>query len=149
MKSSAQLRDMRRIAEIRELQRKRAEADAFEATSRTATAEGNRNKVRDMLDEKIQCWNMSVSGSNFDLGATQFWADAIGTGSIDLAETENKLNDSRDADKRARNEWARALGYAEQSRSAERSAQKGYNNRLSELRLTEMADQFTHRAAVS
>jgi hypothetical protein len=140
---SFRARTLRRLAELRALQRKKSEAQVAQSNVRSKHAEAAREKAAESLAADEEAWTQSLARA--DLALTAAWAaQAVKS----AQEHRRSLRDAALADEaleRARRDCSHAIARAEAIDDIARAVVKKLSARREEARLLEMADREARR----
>ena len=107
------VKTMRRIAEVRALQRQAAEQRAAGAASEQRKLEGQRKDAAEHLGEEEQSWSVSLSSSSLDLHLAGAWSASIRTGHDSLGRLDQQVRNAADESARQRDAWRTAIACSE------------------------------------
>lgn len=140
---SFRARTLKRLAELRALQRKKSEAQVAQADARSRRAEAAKARAAENLTADEEAWAASMARADLTLAAA--WAAQAAKS---LQEHASLSNDAASADRalhRARQDCSQAIARAEAIEDVARSAVKKLAARREEARLMEIADREAQR----
>ena len=149
MRSRDDVKTMKKIAEVRAIQRQTAELRAATAAELERKLDSQRSDAVARLTDDEGRWSASLSSSSLNLHVLGAWAAAIRTGQADLRHLDSRIREASDQGDRLRADWRKAIACSDTAKAMARKALIRRERRREEAALADFADLPTRRGTPS
>lgn len=143
------VRQLRRIQEVRTVQRLAAEMETARALAHLSGLEQDRADKVERVRSAQAAWSQTVSGGSIRLDATKAWFDEVERGESELVALGELCRAARSASEAATDELAASMGRAEVADVMSRAAQRRLTLKLQAVTLDDLADRALHARPAS
>lgn len=140
-------RMLRRIVEVRAVQRQAAEQKVAEANQALARLDARQAAQRNALADHHRQWQAALGAPSLSLPLMQAWSFEVLKGEADLLQTAGEIERARDEKADRSRAWHIASALADAADAVAGRAETLDRRRLDEARLNEVSDRFAHRVA--
>jgi hypothetical protein len=145
MRTLADIKTLRKIAAVRDLQRARAETAAQRAAITLQSAQLARDEKEHQLAALDQGWRDAVAGTALGTGIAAAWSTALVRQSVSLRESEAERVAAHTDHDRCINEWRFSVLQCDVSHQLADRAVRNAARRRDEARLNEAAERHPGR----
>jgi hypothetical protein len=145
MRLGSDMTALRKIVEVRFVQRRAAEIEVVRAAAHLARTRVHRDVSKENLNLDQRCWSQTVSEPSMSVHLALTWSAAILAGEATLRRMEEKVV-SADAEKSRRGgDWCAAQARLQAAQDLANSASKKVRRLREETALNHLADRLLQR----
>jgi hypothetical protein len=143
------VRTLRKIAEVRSIQRQSAEAEVARAAAATRRVEAQRAARLARLESSEQGWAALLGAPTLNLSLAAAWSAEVLDGEAELGRADANLALARDEQSQRNGAWSQAIARADNADDMARNAARRASRRREEAALAELADRVSRRMSGS
>lgn len=139
---------IKKIFEVRKVQRLAAEMQVMQATAKLRQLDASREESVNRLRSDFDCWSQVVSGPSLGLHFAGAWSNVILRGEAELGGINAQIGKAEDERTRRGEEWRAAQARADAAKAMGDRALRHERRLREEAELADVADRFMQRGVI-